>query len=402
MYNRLISYIKEGSVYNTLEVFSSEGKEKAILCNFKKLKSAIELEQSHTIEDIAGPNGLKSGGKDSFLIINTDHVITKIVDTTNMNDLSLLNSAFPNLKIDDFYYEIARNQKQSVIAICRKKDVGKYLELFSKNNIECTGFSLGISNLNTVTPYLDTNTVRLNNKIVALEDNSISNITPETNSTSQEYDLNGLTINNEQLLGFANVLAYLQAGSITASNFDEINKSLKEEHQHRRIFSLGLKASLGLILFILLINYIAYSHYFNKNEGLQQTRQVNIQNKQKILELDKTVKAKEKMINDMISSSSSKVSLYLNDIVNSLPSSVLLNKLIYQPIEKQIRPDKEILMQKKHINIEGLSSDSKTFSKWVEKLEDHEWIDNVEITSYEYSKNKASLFSITITIDHEE
>ena len=108
------------------------------------------------------------------------------------------------------------------------------------------------------------------------------------------------------------------------------------------------------------------------------------------------------MIEDVISSSSSKVSFYTDAITYSMPKTVLLNEMNFQPLLKDIKENKELVYIKKLIIVSGVSTDSKVFSTWLEALEDFNWIEKIDITAYDYTEQDASIFSLKIYMSDEE
>src|SRR5690606_34748223 len=145
-----------------------------------------------------------------------------------------------------------------------------------------------------------------------------------------------------------------------------------------------------------------FNHYYTRTESLRQIQQVNKANKSKIMELTKIVKDKEKLIDDVISSSSSEVSYFLDALTYELPEAILLSMVDYQPLGKQIKENKEIQIRENELIVSGISADSKVFSSWIETLETYNWIEKVEITAYDYSQKEASEFSLIITIEDEK
>lgn len=130
---------------------------------------------------------------------------------------------------------------------------------------------------------------------------------------------------------------------------------------------------MAILLGILLINFFLFNHYYSAVNELQQTSQIN-------------------------KSSSSKSSFYVNAIIESLPTTILLSELNYQPLLKRIKAEKAIENEVNTILISGASTRSVSFSKWITSLEFFDWTRSVEILSYKDISKSTSDFSIKLKI----
>ena len=133
-------------------------------------------------------------------------------------------------------------------------------------------------------------------------------------------------------------------------------------------------------------------------QTLNGTSQINQTSKNEILKLSEDVNKAQKTTEDILKSSTSKSTFYINAIVNSLPESILLSEINYQPLEKRIKDDKPIELNLNTIIVSGESNNSTQYSQWITLLENMNWIDKVTVESYNDSKTSASNFSIKINI----
>src|SRR5690606_10383120 len=141
------------------------------------------------------------------------------------------------------------------------------------------------------------------------------------------YAINGLLIKSNQILSFAAALHGVLQNFNSRTNFDILKNSIKSNYLQSRFYSQFFKFGLLFILCILLINFMVFNHYYNAVNTLQQTSQINQTTKQKILELNGSVNKTQKMVDDMLKSSMSKSSFYVNDVIQGLPNSILLSGL---------------------------------------------------------------------------
>jgi hypothetical protein len=91
----------------------------------------------------------------------------------------------------------------------------------------------------------------------------------------------------------------------------------------------------------------------------------------------------------------------MDKISLSLPNTIQLAELTYQPIPKRIQKDKRVVLQKNIILISGISTDSDEFAEWRRDLEDFDWIESVTVVSYGSVSKNTTDFSLKIKMSHE-
>lgn len=399
MLKSLLTYLKEGNIFNAVEVQNNN------------TYHFISVKRKNNELDIVTVNSFESPGQipefipkntSVFLIANTEHILTKIVSGQKEEGLTVVNKAFPNLKMDDFYFETFQSGENSIVSICRKDEIHTLLKNFEEHKIGISGFSLGVSRIHNVLPFIEEKEVQLNNHLVTTANTGIDSIKINETGTVKKYNVNGMEVSGRFLLGFSGILGNILQQNTFTSNFTPVNSALKDEFLNKRFFNLFSKAALGFLLTILLINFLVFNHYFSKSEQLTQTSEVNKINKEKLLKLDAQVRSKEKMAEDVLSASSSRASFYIDQIASVMPATLLLNELNYQPVKKQVKDGEAIEFDKDVILISGISSNSDDFSRWVETMEKFEWTGTVAIKDYDYTNKSSSLFTLLIKISHEE
>jgi len=167
------------------------------------------------------------------------------------------------------------------------------------------------------------------------------------------------------------------------------------DFNHKRFFSISLKTGLSSVFILLLISFLFFSNYTNKTNMLSIELETNKALKNELLKLNEQVSKKENLVTSF-SLSSSKASWYLDQIGNSIPNSVLLTSLNFQPLTKNIKEDIKISTQENNILIQGTSTKSDDFSKWVQQLEQKNWVYKVLIQDYGTGKKNTTAFELLI------
>lgn len=335
------------------------------------------------------------GQKHVYLIVNDEQVLTKRVDTIKTTGERLVKSAFPNISLSDFYYEVYSNDQQSFVSISRKDYVHTLIDQYAAHKISVVDFSLGALLMNTLIPYIDEESIATSNAQLYIENNVITNIKKEATSP-KKYTVNELEISNRHLLSLAGIIRYYTGKSSEKS----IQKELQKEYFQKRFFNLGFKFALGFLFISLLINFLVFSSYQSKETIYKAALMVNKAKKTELTNLKDLVSRKKKLMESITSSADSKVAWYLNEISASVPTTISLKSMSYQPIERTIKEGKKVLFKEEVIEVSGISIYDKEFTQWIANLEQKAWIDEVSIVHYGIGKKIKTSFDFNITL-HE-
>ena len=401
MRERLLKYLNYGHHFCGIEHTVKNGQDVINLTLLKQSKKELIVEDFFedysTIDDIA-----KELYKNQhiYLVLNNDKVLTKTIESEQQDDLKLVYKAFPNINLDEFYYEVLSQTKSHHIALCRKDYIEDIIKKYSELKLSIIAVSLGNTLVGSISSFINRNDIYSSNSKITLDGNSVTQI-EKTDVLSESYDINGLNIQSEQLLSFSGALQTYLNTSNTFGNLSERESTLKEDYKQTRFFNLFLKIGGLAILGILLINFFFFNHYFNKVSDLRQLSEINQSTKNQILKLDEVVSKKQKMVDDLLKSNGSKSSYYANEIIHSLPNSILLKSFNYQPLQKRVKDNKVIELKEHTITIEGTSNDSETYSDWISHLERKDWVASVNILDYGHSSSKVSDFKIEIVLKHD-
>lgn len=398
MLEQFNSYLLYGSRFCGVEQTSKNGVDLFLVTCLKKTKKEVDLERSFSAVSIMDVSKKLANKQHICLIINNDHVLTKVLETEETDALKLVNKAFPNINSTDFYFEIVKQNKISLVAICRRDYVDSIIKTYSDFNVFVTNFSLGNNIVSCITGFIEASSIQTSNALLAVSNKSIDAITSIDKSDDVFYNINGLNTASIYMVSLSGALSAILNQYNPLINYESRKNELIELFKQIRFFNQFLKTGLVFILGILLINFLFFNFYFTELTALNETSQVNLATKNKILSLSTSVNKSQKITEDLLKSSDSKSAFYVNAIVQSLPMSIVLSELNYQPLERQIKPDKTIELMENTILVSGESNDSKQYSDWVATLENLDWIDKVWVESYSDSKTSSSSFSIKIQL----
>lgn len=384
-----------GATFCAVEItVNQDGKEVFHCLVLKKKKKELVKKASKSFFKRTAIFDFLKNQQHVFLIINDKNVLIKKSDITKKSDIEILQYSYPNIQISDFYYEILKNEQASFTTICRKKVVDKLILEFEKKGISFIDVSLGNLSIEKVVPYLEDKISYTSNSKIEILGNEISSIQSNI-FKKRTYNVNGIEVNSTELLLLSGIIGKYLNKKVYIR---ELNKKLSDNFLHKRFFSLGYKIALGFIFSVLLINFIVFSSYHSKVNKLQNELLINTSYKKQLITLKDLVDTKENLVQDITNSSSTIVSRRIDKLTQIVPNSILLNELTYQPLTSQIKEEKPIKVIFNQIVIKGVVKNNSDFSKWINTIENMNWIDKAAIIHFGKSNSKQQNVSFEILI----
>ncbi|WP_119791320.1 general secretion pathway protein [Flavobacterium anhuiense] len=385
-----------GKQYIAVEHFTLNSEDKVALLLVENKKEGLVISK----KDRVSYNGTIAEKWDPklpfFLIINSNQVIQKEVSGIDPLDEKLLHKSFPNTNWDEFYYEIWRVKTKSVIAIARKSYVDALLENYKNQKIEVAGISLGVCSIVDIIEYSNENQFLTNYQLVSKEENPTIAINPL--ETTVAYTINGLQIENRQLLAFSGILRLLLNNTANTGSALSYSEELYDDFNQNSFFNKGIKIMVGIVLAILVFNFIFFSRYYKLAQESSETLLVNKSSIEDVTKIKQRIIVKEEKVKDIDGRMTSRSSQVINEIANRVPTSILLTELICNPLEKKVKAEEPILTKDKVIVISGTTIANQDFTKWVEEIEKLKWVDKVLITHFVKNEENETTFSINLTL----
>lgn len=390
-----------GKQYIGVEHFSLNNEEKTAFLLIEMKKGELVIDQkdlgnySETLHEKWDKN------LPLYLVINTNQVIQKEIVETDSSDEKLLHKAFPNLAWNEFYYEIWRLKRKSIIAISRKNYVDDLLSSYNKQGFSVAGISLGVCSIAEIIKYSEKNELSTNHQIISWSEET-QVITTSAVDKYLSYNINGLNIQNSHLLAFTGILRLLLNNTMTSGNLIDYNHQLYDNYNQKSFFSKGFKIMVGIILAILVINFFAFNHFFTKAQETSESLSLSKSSLDAINKTKERIKTKEQKVKNVVVLTSSQSSIVINEITTRIPQSILLTELTYYPLEKKIKAEEPIVTQEKTITLSGTTLDNNAFTHWIEEIERLKRIDHVVITHFGKNERNETEFSIKLTLKENE
>jgi len=386
-----------GKSYVGIEHVSKDQQELIHILEVRNNKNELHLIKEQSVLDLDKVQNHIKEKQHVFLIVNDRAVLSKKVEG-KLNLLQAVQSAFPNIKLDQFYYESYSNDSDTFITICRKEHVDELLMSYKKKKVSILGFSLGNLISSQLSTFCHDSKICTSNALVTFGNIQLSSITAQNNSAHELYNINGLKLHSNSINSFSGILRYFSGNETTESSFYNEIKALKNAFLQRRVFENGLRFSMGFLFTILLINFMIFSLYQQKMISADSELVVKNQYKTTLAQLQIEIDKKKKIVDQINSAESNQVSFYLDEIAKSIPKSISLNELQFQPLINNIKINKEIKVDHYIIIINGTSNKGNDFSSWTALLESQDWINTVTVIQYGLGKKLINEFELKIDL----
>lgn len=401
MLHKTTSHLLFGNQYCGIEHTSIGGKETINATILKKTKKELNIDNIYQFNSIEHLSESIPKNTHAFLILNNENVLTKKVENGQKEAVKLVHQAFPNININDFMYEVLVQNDVHFVSICRRSYIKEVIKSYESKRIYILNLSLGNLIIANITDFIDEKIISTANAEIEISNNEISRIESSQTMDDTNYGLNGLEVNSKSILTLSAALVSALDNHKSITNFEPEKRQLTTAYGHTVFFRKFLAFALIFVFTALIMNFLAFNHYFNKSNTLEQSAQVNQNIKTQVAELNEKVSKSQKMVGDLLNNNNSKSSYFINEIVKNLPTSVQLKELNYQPLLKRIKAEEAIKNEEDVIHVSGESTDSNIFSDWIALLEKKKWLSKVEVTDYADISTKRADFKFKILLSHD-
>lgn len=390
----------QGNQFIGIELFSLNNEHNvAVLCVEKK-KNELLISNKESRSSVDKLTLKINKNYPIALIINNNNVIQKEVDSTEINEFMILSKAFPNLKADDFYYEISTLNSKSIVAICRKSYVDELIESYKLIDIPIAKISLGVCSICSLMGFTSDTILKTNTQQID-SNNEQAIINPIEKKLVSTYNVNDLAIESTFLMCFSGVFN-LVIGIKNKGSIGKLNSNLYDTFYQHSFFNKVLKTLVYVLLIILIINFFAFSYYFKKANDTATSLSANKDAIEKIKAIKERLKIKDEKVANYVSSSNSRSSKMISELIKPLPNSILLSELTFHPLKKKIKEDETIVTQNNIILICGLTSNNEAFTNWVYEIEHFNWLKNVTIVNYGKNEENETIFTLKLNCKENE
>ncbi|MFC5044449.1 hypothetical protein ACFSTE_14865 [Aquimarina hainanensis] len=397
MIARLLSYRPLGTKIYSLEHSDQEG----TLCIqgvvVHQKKEEIDLTTQFTVATIKELKTVSPPVKKARLTLTTEEVLLKQSPQTG-TDTEIIAATYPNLDLDAFYYQILQTGTQSYIAICRKAYVEELIRAYRVQGIYIEDVSLGVTNIGVLAPYCGDTQLYTQTAVVGIRNKEVEFVAEKEASVVETYEIESLRVPSTHTLPLATAIRAITATATITGNLEDRNKNLTRVYQEVATFKKIAQYGIGVLLVSLLINFFVFNSNYKQWQSLQETLQVYTNQQESIKQQQTVVANKEAIVKSILGTGFSKSSYFMDQLIYRIPSTVLLNTCMYQPLRKTIHPGKPIHIDQGEIRISGTAIDKQDFTNWVAAIEGLDFVRKTTIISYGVQQKNSADFELIINL----
>ena len=395
MLTRLTKYLSFGTNYCAIE----HAKGSIHVLQLLNKKEGFLLDGERNFDSFEELTAEKTTRQAAYLILNDDTILTKTIDH-QLEGIAAVQKAFPSLTISEFYWDIYHANSQTAVSICRKVVVDKWIQQYQEHEFNLLGIALGNSTINAVIPQVELSCIKSSNIAFTIKKKQLETIVTIKDEKVETYNIQDLSLTNQSVLALGGIISYY-TGVVTQSNLVAVSEALKKNSLFKRYNSLGLKFGMSILLATLVINFLFFTHYQTEITEIQSRLTINETYKLKLIDLKNNVAKSKKIVDQLLYSKSSRSSFYLDRVGESVPNSIILNQLQFQPLLHKIKENEPVSYDFQSLYIEGVLLDSKEFTAWITILEKETWVKKVHLEKFGTQHQKKTTFKLRIQLYEE-
>lgn len=358
------------------------------ICHVSLNKNLLTIGAKHEVEgDIACVLKKVSPGEPLAVTLTGKGIlIRKITGISELSEDSL-NRVFPNLAVDNFYFQHFRSAENSFVALARKDMIDELINNIQSAGIKLLNISLGPFITSCILSQINTygNEFHFDNHIIRFRKGFEWDDYQYTPQASSEFPIK---VDREQLPE-RSVIAYATAFQLALLNHlepvtieTEITSKTLAEFREEKKFKFSVATMLSICFLLLLVNFLVFSRYHALNEELQLEANKSSAGEVNIRSLEQDVAAKEQLLHDLGWNKGLKAAFLADQIGQSVPSSVTLDELTINPRLKSNTPTEGKKYSSNQIRISGKTINLQAVNEWIYKLKDKTWVKQVVLERY--------------------
>ncbi|TND10232.1 MAG: hypothetical protein FD123_480 [Bacteroidetes bacterium] len=399
----IITRLTESPRAAGLEVFSGPGGYVFHLVVLQKKGGKVIIETKQ--ENIPGTDALKKQirpGMPVYLALTGRGLVHKKVSAAASDDArTLLPKVLPNAAPGDFYMQRVNGLNgQAFVSIVRRQTLDPLLEEL-KPVCDIVSCSLGALPVAGIAALFEKNEyqfeIEASGQKLVFSNGELGDLQAPETGTNENHKISGEDLPAVLLTAFAAGFGHFSGAGI-AADVDSLLRG-SEEYRQKRLFKAGAGTVLVFILVVLLGNYFAFQHYWDKKAKLETQLALSGGELQRYQALEKNLSEKQQFLESSGLLLASKTSYYADQLAADLPATITFTRLNIAP-KQHLNTTDSIAFRPGIVFAEGLCRQSVELNNWIRLLKEKTWIKNVSLQSYNQAKGEErGEFSLQIDIN---
>lgn len=368
----------------------------------RRRKGKVLIEAQH--ESVADRDALKKllkPGIPVYLALTGRGIVHKQVPAADSDDVrTLLPKVLPNAAPADFYVQCVHGiSGTAFVSVVRRQTVDQLLEELRPvgDIVSCSLGALSVSALSGLLGGEEYQSEWVTGgQQLRFSGGALSGLSPSESNAAEKIRIGEEQVPALLLTAFAAAFGHFTGMPVAVSA--EQFTAAREEFRQKRRFRLGAAALLVTVLLVLLVNYLAFQHYWDEKGRLDAQLSLSGGEWQRYQLLEKKLSEKQQFLEGSGLLRASRTSFYADELAADLPAELTLTRLNLMPRLAVTNSD-TLAFQPGVAVVEGWCRQSVELNRWIGQLKEKNWIRNVSLQSYNQAKgDDHGEFSIRIDI----
>jgi Tfp pilus assembly protein PilN len=348
-----------------------------------------KVQIDETIHNFRLAEKIQAGKKHPVTLVITGKkvLIKKVAGPVTGNALEMI---LPQANPDEFYIQTTKEQDFTIIAVIRRSVIDDLVKEFESSGYSILNIHLGFSIVNSIARFITIETghsLLLGPYSLQVNSGGISNF--EVNWNTTEPIIHEYLVINQYIQG-THVLPYAAAISLMTDQLEDraaIDSTFldmnREEFRYKKYFSAAGVSFAGLLLLLLLINFLLFDHYYAKNKEIAALQSVTKQETEQMQHINNEVAIKERFLISSGWLKPVRTSFYADRLAGLLPNDVWLTNLQFYPLRTSGFSDAgDYHFKKDTIVLTGNCTDAGLVNIFINNLKTIKTIKDVSMKQY--------------------
>lgn len=377
----------------TVRVFIDQGVRRYACLKLRLKRSEIVFEKKETHFTDFQELLKKVGNKHPFVM----HYEGKgIISREVGEEMDYRQALLMNASELDFYFTEYRSNARLFYSFMRRDVVEIERDLLNESGGQLVAVASGPFTMGMVASFLSKKTVQLEGLKLQFSEDGILGSEKNEEEGFEQVKLGENVFRSTLLPAIATAAHFfLPSEQLLVPEMDE---SLIKEAKERAIFRRFSMAMLLFFLTLLSANYL-YLNTLNAQIVDNSDRlSLNESQLSQLAQLKEEKQRKETLLRSSGLLRNSFLSFYLMELSVSVPKTISFDRMDVRPMLNEMKDKHRIEFMEQLILLEGKSKSAQILQRWIDQLEEKEWVHTVEILSYVYEKG-AGNFELQITLN---
>ncbi len=294
-----------------------------------------------------------------------------------------------NANLSDFYFSDFLTENSAFSSVIRRDIVDETINHLTEKKLQIISISSGPFHTAFLSEILNKKELVVDQIILSFEENELVDFKKAENSEKDSILLGEERLSQELITCAALGAVFFNPNEKVI--FPENEMIFQENYEEAKQKNIFTRFGMGMMLFFLTILFANYLYVGHLNKATVENsvylEEYNDQLTQ-ISVLEEEKMRKEKLLQSSGLLNRNFLSFYLMEMANSVPKEITFDEVVLRPLKDEIKQRQKIAFEEHLLLVNGRSKTSHILSQWIKRVQQEEWLSNVEILDYAYQGNE--------------